>query len=185
MQAIIDIAIDLFDRKGYAETSLADIAEAVGLLKGSLYYYAKSKEDLLYQIVAAVHAEGGAAVEELDAVSGDPADRLRRFVERGARFMLSHRAEATIYFREAKALSPDRQEELRPQRQQFDAAIRHLVQEGQATGVFRADVDPKAASLAIVGTMNWLAMVEPAPPVRARDRLARQCADFAVHALRS
>jgi AcrR family transcriptional regulator len=52
---IIEAAAEIFHRKGYSETSVQDIAEAVGILKGSLYYYIDSKEDLLFQMLLEVH----------------------------------------------------------------------------------------------------------------------------------
>ena len=47
-----------FHEKGYEATSIQDIADAVGILKGSLYYYITSKEDLLFEILEDVHQQG-------------------------------------------------------------------------------------------------------------------------------
>src|ERR1700750_2985463 len=65
---IYDVAARVFHEKGYEQTSMDDIADAVGLLKGSLYHYINSKEDLLYGIAQAVDrtvAERMAANEQL------------------------------------------------------------------------------------------------------------------------
>src|SRR5690242_21930048 len=56
-QEIVEAAARVFHEKGYESTSIQDIADAVGILKGSLYYYITSKEDLLFEIIRGVHEE--------------------------------------------------------------------------------------------------------------------------------
>src|SRR6266576_966289 len=60
---VTDAAIDVFWRKGYSAASVQDVADSVGVLKGSLYYYIDSKEDLLYEILHGVHEEALARIE--------------------------------------------------------------------------------------------------------------------------
>ena len=55
---IVDAAGEVFDKKGYAAARIEDIAARVGLLKGSLYYYIDTKEDLLFAIVDGNHSRG-------------------------------------------------------------------------------------------------------------------------------
>jgi AcrR family transcriptional regulator len=57
----------VFYAKGYDAASLQDIADRLGMLKGSLYYYIQSKEDLLYDVIKAAHEEGLATIESLAA----------------------------------------------------------------------------------------------------------------------
>ena len=52
---LIEVATDVFYAKGYDAASLQDIADRLGMLKGSLYYYIQSKEDLLYDVIKTVH----------------------------------------------------------------------------------------------------------------------------------
>ena len=86
---IVDAAGDVFDEKGYAAARIEDIAARVGLLKGSLYYYIDSKEDLLFAIVDGNHSRGIAVVEQGAALESadppDPARRLRRALDRHPR----------------------------------------------------------------------------------------------------
>src|SRR5512134_887425 len=75
---VLDAAARLFRERGYAVTSMRDIAAAAGMLAGSLYYHFASKDDLL----VAVYAEGvkriGAAVEQALRGGGEPWERLER-----------------------------------------------------------------------------------------------------------
>src|SRR4030081_3622310 len=85
-QEIFAIAAEIFYQKGYAQTSTRDIAEAAGILKGSLYAHISSKEDILYAIIEDVHHGFEltvAACEDLRAHR--PLDRLRAFLARPVR----------------------------------------------------------------------------------------------------
>ena len=64
LAAIVAAATRLFHEKGYESTSIQDVAEAVGILKGSLYYYIQTKEDLLYALALDGHTKGVATLEE-------------------------------------------------------------------------------------------------------------------------
>lgn len=175
---VIDAAVRLFSEKGYDGTSLLDIADAVGLLKGSLYYYARSKEDLLFAIVEEVYAEGLSSAAELRDSDGTPTEKLRRSLERAAHYMLTHRAQAAVYFHDAKALSEDRQALLAPQRLTFGHTLADLIRAGQRSGEFRPDVDARIASVALIGSINWLAIQDPVdapPPARLRHFVDEYC----------
>jgi AcrR family transcriptional regulator len=67
---LIQVATQVFCEKGYDAASLQDIADRLGLLKGSLYYYIKSKYDLLYTVISEVHRAGLANIESLAAAAG-------------------------------------------------------------------------------------------------------------------
>src|SRR5688572_17942312 len=77
---VLDAAALVFYERGYESASIQDIAESLGMLKGSLYYYIESKEDLLYQILKDVHVEVLENIEKANAVEGDAMQRIRAFV---------------------------------------------------------------------------------------------------------
>jgi AcrR family transcriptional regulator len=78
---MIDVAARMFQERGYDATRLQDIADEVGLLKGSLYHYIDSKEDLLFRLLESVHVEVERILDEVAAVEGlsplDPRAALR------------------------------------------------------------------------------------------------------------
>ena len=69
MAELLDIAARYFDEKGYRATSLSDIGDALGMNKASLYYYVKSKEDLLARVIY----RASQRLRELAITRGDPA----------------------------------------------------------------------------------------------------------------
>src|SRR3954466_9452380 len=77
---LIEVATQVFYEKGYDAASLQDIADRLGILKGSLYYYIQSKEDLLFDVISAVHKEGLAVVRACADTAGDPLQRLRTVI---------------------------------------------------------------------------------------------------------
>lgn len=158
---VLDASVQYFYEKGYEGASLLDIAEEVGLLKGSLYYYAKSKEDLLFAIVEEVYAESVDAAAELRASTSPPFEKLEQSLQRAARYLLDHRREVVIYFRDAKSLSEERLALLQPNRTAWARALNQVLREGQRSGHFRADLDTRLASISLIGSINWLALQDP------------------------
>src|ERR1700687_405761 len=77
---IVRAAAEIFYRKGYDATTMQDIAEVVGMLKGSLYYYISAKEDLLYEIIDEVHEVWAKNLERNTVMQGDPLTRIWAFV---------------------------------------------------------------------------------------------------------
>jgi len=97
---VIEAAVNLFWEKGYASTSVQDVADALGMLKGSLYYYIKSKEDLLKKIFEDSHAEVREITESVMALEKPSIERLQIFIERYAGWYLLNLRRAALYTRE-------------------------------------------------------------------------------------
>jgi AcrR family transcriptional regulator len=145
---LLSIAIDCFALHGYAGTSIDRIARAAGVTKGALYYHFRDKEQLLF---AAVKERIGAferhvvdRVERLD----DPAEALREVAAQCAhsakrdndrRFILTLMVEALDTHAELS-------NEFREMMHRFRSFHRHLIRQGQESGVFRSDVDPAVAA---------------------------------------
>ena len=72
LELIIEAAARMFDAKGYSATSTQDIANEVGLLKGSIYYYINSKEDLLFRIIEESHEGALRAIATVSALDVGP-----------------------------------------------------------------------------------------------------------------
>ena len=102
---ILDAAAQVFYEKGYEAASTRDIAESVGLLKGSLYYYIDSKEDFLFEIIKEQHDGALAALERVRQSEGDALVRMAALIETHVDFFTSNLAAAVIYFREFRSLS--------------------------------------------------------------------------------
>lgn len=154
---IVAAGIEVFARKGYAGATIQDVAERVGVLKGSLYYYIDSKEDLLERVFASIHAEAAAIVEECRALDVPPLERLRAYVERYVLWYLDRRVEVGLYFREWHQLTGERHDAAIQQRALFERFIRGLIEEARADGAVPASVDARHATSFVLGAVNSIA----------------------------
>ena len=153
---IIDAAAEIFYRKGYSETSVQDVADAVGILKGSLYYYIDSKEDLLFQMLLEVHEDAKSVVTETAALDIPPLDRLRVYIQHHVEYNASNLAKIAVYYHDFGLLTPERRKAIVGQRNFYEDFVQGLIKEAQQSGDVDPSVDPRLISNAIFGVANWL-----------------------------
>ncbi|GIU93448.1 MAG: TetR family transcriptional regulator [Acidimicrobiia bacterium] len=153
---ILDAAATIFARKGYAATSIQDIAEAVEILKGSLYYYIDSKEDLLFEVIQEVHRDGLARLEAMRASQAPALERLAAFVRSHVEYNARNLTKISVFFHDFRSLSPERRQLIVEERDIYDHHLRGLIEQGQKEGTICPGTDPKMAAFAILGMMNWM-----------------------------
>jgi AcrR family transcriptional regulator len=176
-QAIEDVASDLFRERGYAATSIRDIARALSVQGASLYAHVTSKEDVLWAIVerAATRFEEAADRAERDAGAGrpgDPAKAIAELVRAHVGVITSDVDEAGVFVHEWRALGPERRAAILERRDAYEARFRQRITEGIAVGAF-ALTDPAVAASAILNAMNgvagWYDPEGRLPPERIAD----------------
>lgn len=160
-QAIEDVASDLFRERGYAATSIRDIARALSVQGASLYAHVTSKEDVLWAIVdrAATRFERAAAVAEAEAAErrpGDPAEALAALVRSHIGVLTEHVAETGVFVHEWRALGPDRRAAILARRDAYQARFRRRIDDGISIGAF-AMTDPSIAASTILSAINGVA----------------------------
>ncbi|MGH9245448.1 MAG: TetR/AcrR family transcriptional regulator [Acidimicrobiales bacterium] len=182
---ILDAAAQVFYEKGYDAASTRDIADSVGLLKGSLYYYIESKEDFLYEIIKEQHEGALAALERVRATEGDALVRMAALIDTHVSFFTSNFVAAVIYFREFRSLSPERQADIRPKGDAYLDFVRELIRQGQREGTIDPQIDVRATSLGIVGMLNSLALWYHESGRLSAHNIAKQFASLVVAGLAS
>lgn len=182
-QDIVEAAAELFHRKGYAATSLQDIADAVGILKGSLYYYIDGKEDLLYRITSTIHADALANLEAARATGGTAADRLRALLEGHVRSFGQRLTWIRVFYTEYGALGDERRRHIMSERRGYEAFVQDLLQEGQASGAFCPAIDPWIAGNALLTMVNTVYLWYRPSRDADIDTVARTYADLALNGL--
>ena len=147
-------AARLFAQKGYHGTSIGDLAEALGVQKGSLYAHIDGKEDLLYETMrdgaSAFHAGLDAIPEQLPA-----AEKIRLALRAHLRVVADQLEVATVFVQEWKYLEGDRREEIIAERRRYEERIRDLFREGREQSELRTDLDESAAALLFLSAANW------------------------------
>ncbi len=147
-------AARLFAERGYHGTSIADLAQALGVQKASLYAHIESKQDLLYETMR----EGADAFHAaLDAVpeTGTVTERIRRALRAHLRVVAQQLDVATVFVREWRYLDGERAAEFRDERRRYEERFRSLFREGRDVGEFRTDLDDGAAALLVLSAANW------------------------------
>ena len=148
------IAARLFAEKGYQGTSLADLAEQLGVQKPSLYHHIASKEDLLWEVAwdgaEAFHAA-------LDGVPADlPATERIRLALRAHLGVVAEQLDvATVFVREWRFLSDERRNRFTAERRRYEERIRDLFREGVEGSELRTDLDLATAALLFLSAANW------------------------------
>jgi AcrR family transcriptional regulator len=153
-EEVVDAAAELFSVQGYAATSIQEIADAVGLLKGSLYHYINTKEDLLYAVIQEAHQHTAALGYTALTGEGDAIARLRFLVRRHLQGTGANLAKIRVFYNEASSLSPERLAEILADRDSYEHSLRKLIESGQGEGVFAAHLDPVLTSIAILAVLN-------------------------------
>lgn len=152
---ILRSALRAFRERGYHGTTLEDIASRLGLRKTALYYYYPDKEAILYECHRRSLDELDRVITETYARFGTATDRLSHIIREHVRVM-TEILEGSPLALEVTALSPDRQREVVSERDRYEETLREIIQDGVGSGEFRP-VDPKIATFAVLGAINWIA----------------------------
>jgi AcrR family transcriptional regulator len=182
---IYEQATRLFAERGFAGTSLQDIAEAVGLTRPALYYYVKSKDELLAKLVTEV-TEGSAA--SIGAIARradlDPAAKLHAIAKIGVQRQAEHAAQFRLLILSEADLPAELAAAHEAGRRAVLKSIARVIDQGIEEGVFRP-VDARIAALGVLGMNNWVAWWFKPGGRDSIEKISDELADMAVAALRN
>jgi AcrR family transcriptional regulator len=140
-EAIIEAAARVFQTKGYHAASVQDVADAVGILKGSLYHHIESKEELLYLIVKEPRARLYRTVAEIVADDAAPAgQKLRRVILAHLEAFDRHYPHLFVYLREREEMK----RRFRGAPKEYERYWQQILREGVKSGEFRPDLEHRA-----------------------------------------
>jgi len=133
---------------------VGDLAEALGVQKGSLYSHIESKADLLWDVAR----EGAEAFHlALDDVpdEGPVVERIRAALRGHLRVVAQQLDVATVFIREWRYLEGERRDSFIAERRRYEERFRALFREGRERGELRTDLDDGAAALVALSSVNW------------------------------
>jgi TetR/AcrR family transcriptional regulator, cholesterol catabolism regulator len=155
-EEVLDAAIRVFHKKGYASASIQDVAEEVGVLKGSLYHYIDSKEDLLARIFEDSADHFLEMLDQATGFDGPPVERLRSCGRSCALWYLQNIERVGIYATEWKHLTGARRKRVMKIRETYEGRLAGLIGEVKDAGEAAPDLDVKFATYFIFGALNGL-----------------------------
>ena len=145
-----------FRARGFAATSLRELALAVGLEAGSLYSHVRSKEEILHRVCFGLADGFFAAFAAATAdESQSAAQRLRQAIEAHVRVLTQDGAASTVFLHEWRHLSEPARTEFVALRDRYEAGFRALISQGTAASELRCP-DPAFAALTLLASLNWL-----------------------------
>lgn len=154
-QAVVRVAVDLFNRQGYDATSVGDVARELGLTKSAIYHHVPSKEHLLQSAVDEALDALTAALDAVPATAGlDAEQRLRAAVRSSVTVLVDHLPAVTLLLR-VHGNTPVEKAAL-ARRRGIDERLADMVREAVDEGVLRDDLDPLVISRLLFGMVNSL-----------------------------
>ena len=152
-QELLSSAARLFRDVGYARATVRDIAKAVGIQSGSIFYYFDTKEDILVEVMeSAMQAFVGAGQRALTEAA-TPRSKLRELFVGHLKALHGTTDETAVVLSEWRNLSAKSRRRIVKLRDQVDGMWDEVLREAAAAGLVRGD--PRLLRLAMLGSLNW------------------------------
>src|SRR5215813_14405803 len=156
-EAILRAAISVFAHNGYFNSKVADIAREAGVADGTVYLYFKSKEDILHSIFdRSVEEALDAARKQIERIT-DPKEQLRRIAQLHLERLGADRDLAVVFQVELRGSTKFMEEFSAAGFAEYLDLLCKVFQEGQRSGVFRKELNPKIAAKMLFGALDEMA----------------------------
>lgn len=158
-ERILEAASWLFAERGYASVTIDDIADRIGATKGIVYYYFRSKADILYQAHLAALKEISSAFADLMHPGEPPRARLEKALRRHAAQVIANRPLVRMLMRTMEVndegvLHPDQRSTLRREREAYESLFARILEEGVTAGELAPGRDPRLWAKFVIGAIN-------------------------------
>lgn len=172
-EAVLRMAAQVFNEKGYLAATLDEVAERLNVTKPTLYYYVKSKDEILYECVRIGLTMLQDAIIEVGASGGSAMDKLIAAMQKYTEIVTMDFGMCLIRVGEAP-LPPESQRKLRRIKADIDLEFRELIRLGIKEGSI-AQCDPKLAAFTLAGALSWIGRWYRPGGEWTPDDIARQC----------
>lgn len=153
---VLEAAVKVFYERGYSDATVQDVADELGILKGSLYHYIDTKEDLLFQLVEEVHTQVEAILNGVKAEKGlEPLERLELYVRRQVEYNIENLERISIYYHDLNRLTGDRLTFVKASRRVHDDYVTKLISAAQKEGKADKGFDARIMANCVFGTIIW------------------------------
>jgi AcrR family transcriptional regulator len=176
-------ATRLFRERGFHATSMQDLAEALGMNRGSLYHYIAAKDDLLWAILTRAFDRLESRVSPILESEASPLERLRGAIHEHLRVAADHADELSLIQIELRSLSPERRAEMIERRDVYERLWRSTIGAGIADGSLRA-FDVRLAGIGILSACNWFTQWYRPEGTLSVDQVAESFSDLFLAGLR-
>ena len=155
-QKIIDTAASLFHHKGYASTTLDDVAGELGISKAALYHYVGSKDELLSIIYTQAFDNVFKDTYEISSTDLPPDEKLRVMIRNHINnIIIKDLSMFSVFFSEESQLPEKDFKKIREEKKKYTRIVEEIIAEGISKGMFKK-ADPTLQAYAILGMCNWI-----------------------------
>lgn len=167
-EAVLSAAVKSFNEQGFRATSLDDVAASLNVTKPTIYYYFKTKDDILFECVRRGLEGIRDAAEAVEATNGAGMDRLRALLNDYAVTMTKDFGMCVIRTSDHE-LTPESRTKFRALKREIDETIRRVIEDGMADGSI-ARGDARIATFTVTGALNWIAKwFDPSGPMSSEE----------------
>lgn len=174
---ILAAAAKLFAERGFRAVTIDDIGSSLDYTKSVVYYYFKSKNEILWQIFIRIYDSYFEGITAIRARNLPPAEAMAAIIRKHALNVMEKREWTAIYFREESELTDQQRREIAKKKRQYDAMIEEVYEAGMESGVFRRMPKHIAVS-GLLGMCNWLYVWYKEQGAFSAEEIADYCASL-------
>jgi TetR/AcrR family transcriptional regulator, cholesterol catabolism regulator len=183
-EQVIRSAAELFREKGYAASSMRDLAQKLGIEAASLYSHIKSKEEILQHLCFDMAAEFRKSLAEVEKKDVSASEKLKLGIIGHIQVMAKDLTASAVFMNEHRHLSQPYLRDFLLLRINYINRFKSIIEEGARQGEFKDSIDKKLAVMTLFSSLNWMPMwYDPSSKIVPQD-LGQQLADMLVNGLK-
>jgi len=183
-EQVIRSAAELFREKGYAASSMRDLAQKLGIEAASLYSHIKSKEEILQHLCFDMAAEFRKSLMEVEKKNVSATEKLKLGIIGHIQVMAKDLTASAVFMNEHRHLSQPYLREFLLLRINYINRFKAIIEDGTRNGEFKDTIDKKLAVMTLFSSLNWMPMwYDPSSKIDPQN-LGQQLADMLVNGLR-
>ena len=183
-EQVIRSAAQLFREKGYAASSMRDLAQKLGIEAASLYSHIKSKEEILQSLCFDMATEFRKSLQEVESKKVSASEKLKLGIIGHIQVMAKDLVASAVFMNEHRHLSQPYLRDFLLLRINYINRFKDIIEEGIDKGEFKENIDKKLAVMTLFSSLNWMPMwYDPHSNVMPAD-IGQQLADMLVTGLK-
>lgn len=183
-RSVLEVAARLFMERGFAGTSMSDVAEALTISRSTLYYYFESKEQILSSLVEEVTVSINETATDLTSNRRQPDELLHELVQRHVIFIATNGTIYRVLTNSQMFLSDELKAINDAAKEGIFNNFRKVIEQGVETGIFRP-VRPGMTALTIIGMCNWVSSWFNSSKALSAEEIGEEIATMAVESIRA
>jgi AcrR family transcriptional regulator len=183
-EQVIRSAAELFKEKGYAASSMRDLAQKLGIEAASLYSHIKSKEEILQTLCFDMAADFRESLDKVEKQNVSASEKLSLGIVGHVNVMARDLTASAVFMNEHRHLSNPYLRDFLLLRINYINRFKAIIEEGVAKGEFKKNIDTKLAVMTLFSSLNWMPMwYSPEGSIEPKE-LGQQLANMLVNGLK-